>query len=225
MDEYRCPRPERRLGDSAVARDDVGGKDAFETSHPHAASSRTRYRPRSAGPWRQRRLVQHPTTPPAAPHAADDAVDGSARRPEGSPDGGEREDGRLAPQTSESGPAPCHRLDLTSMRVLLESILRNTSPTRRVARWLWATTISTSSTLAIIADDYRRRTGFIGSRAPAAADSHPGRAMPTATWRVCLASPKLSVVRPGQRNRPVGLEGAAMTATTVARPEGLGAGP
>ena len=38
----------------------------------------------------------------------------------------------------------------TPVRVRSASIFRNTSPTRRVARSLWATTTSTSSTLAIV---------------------------------------------------------------------------
>ena len=86
--EHRCPRPERGLGDLAVAADQVGGEDAVG-HEPLALAVEIRRQlveaPSPAGPGRQRRIVQLPLAAPAAAHAAGDAVDGSPRRPSAFP--------------------------------------------------------------------------------------------------------------------------------------------
>src|SRR6201999_4184131 len=59
--ERRCPRPERGLGDLAVARDQVGGKDAVrEEPLAFAVEVRRDLVAAAAGPWWQRRVVQLP---------------------------------------------------------------------------------------------------------------------------------------------------------------------
>ena len=113
--EDRCPRPERGLGDLAVARDQVGGKDAAG-DEPLAFLSRrdadsSILRPGHGGSGASCSLR---AAAPAAAHAADDAVDGSPRRPSAIPgEGGEREHGRLPPQDLRGRDRRHrHRLDL-----------------------------------------------------------------------------------------------------------------
>ena len=63
----------------------------------------------------------------------------------------------------------------------MASIFRNTSPARRVARSLWATTTSTASTLAIIAGMTAGVTGFITCDCAADRVSLPGGLVPPPT--------------------------------------------
>ena len=84
--EHRCPRPERSLGDLAVARDQVGGKDVVrEQPLALAVELRCDLVEAPTGPGRQRRVVQPPTAAPAAAHTAGEEVDGSPRRPSALP--------------------------------------------------------------------------------------------------------------------------------------------
>jgi hypothetical protein len=58
--EHRCPRPERSLGNPAVARDQAGGKDVVRDELlAFAVELRRDLLKAPAGPWRQRRVVQH----------------------------------------------------------------------------------------------------------------------------------------------------------------------
>ena len=61
MHEHRCPRPERSLGEPAVARDHVGGKDVVG-DEPLAlmVEARCELVDASTGPGRERRVVQRP---------------------------------------------------------------------------------------------------------------------------------------------------------------------
>src|SRR5215831_3622146 len=61
VDEHRCPRPERGLGELAVARDQAGGKDVVgDEPLAFAVEARCELAGAAAGPWRQRRVVQRP---------------------------------------------------------------------------------------------------------------------------------------------------------------------
>src|SRR5580698_3516331 len=61
VDEHRCPRPERSLGELAVTRDQVCGKDAVgDEPLAFAVEARCEFAGAPAGPWRQRRVVQRP---------------------------------------------------------------------------------------------------------------------------------------------------------------------
>jgi hypothetical protein len=76
--EHRCPRPERGLGNPAVVRDQVGGKDAVR-DEPFAFAVEVRcdlveLRPGHGGSGASCSIR---AAVPAAAHAADDAVDGS----------------------------------------------------------------------------------------------------------------------------------------------------
>jgi hypothetical protein len=100
VDEHRCPRPERSLGEPAVACDHVGGKDVVgDEPLAFAVEAPCELVEAPTGPWRQRRVVQRPGG-------------GTRRGPRGRRrgrwltevaecrawDGGERERGRLPPQ-------------------------------------------------------------------------------------------------------------------------------
>src|SRR5215469_12467841 len=61
VDEHRCPRPERSLGELAVAHDQVGWKDAVgDEPLAFTVEARCELVDAPAGPWRQRRAVQRP---------------------------------------------------------------------------------------------------------------------------------------------------------------------
>ena len=135
--EHRCPRSERRLGHLAVAPDQVSGQDVVrQQPRAFAVEVRCDLVETPAGPSRQRASCSRRAAAPAAAHAADDAVDGSPRRPSAVP-------GRAA---SASTGGFRHRIlgvgigaiviasTSTSVRAWSASIFRNTSPTRRVAR-------------------------------------------------------------------------------------------
>ena len=100
VDEHRCPRPERSLGELAVARDQVGGKDAVgDEPLAFAVEARCQLAGAPAGPWRQRRVVQRPgggtRRGPRGRRRGRWLAEVAECRPRES---GERERGRLAPQ-------------------------------------------------------------------------------------------------------------------------------
>ena len=115
VDEHRCPRPERSLGELAVACDHVGGKDVVgDEPLAFAVEVRCELAGAPTGPWRQRRVVQRP-------------CGGTRRGPRGRRrgrwlaqaaecrpwEGGERERGRLPPQDLRGRDRrDSHRLDL-----------------------------------------------------------------------------------------------------------------
>ena len=115
MREDWCPRPERGLGNPAVARDQVGGKDAVRDEPlAFAVEVRCDLAGAPAGPWRQRRVVQHPgggtRRGPRRRRRGRRLAEVAECRPA---DGGEREHGRLAPQDLRSRDRRHgHRLDL-----------------------------------------------------------------------------------------------------------------
>ena len=156
VDERRRPRPERRLRDLPVAIDHLGGQDSV-LEQPGALPvelCRHVLEPLS-GPRRQRGVVQ----------SADDRARRRPRR---------RRRGRRLAEHAErlsrgrsrspvreascqrisgvgTGTMPIARIS-TSACAGSPSIFRNISPTRSVARSLWATTTSTSSMPVILAE-------------------------------------------------------------------------
>src|SRR2546430_9105223 len=61
VDEHRCPRPERSLGEPAVACDHVGGEEGVgDEPLPLAREARCELIQAPTRPWRQRRVVQRP---------------------------------------------------------------------------------------------------------------------------------------------------------------------
>ena len=113
--EHRCPRSECSLGDPAVARDQVGGKDAVRDEPlAFAVESRCDLVEAPTGPWRQRRVVQHPCggtgRGPRRRRRGRRLAEAAECRPW---EGGEREHGRLPPQDLRSRDRrQRHRLDL-----------------------------------------------------------------------------------------------------------------
>ena len=85
--EHKCPWPERSLGDPVVARDQVGGQ-GHRSCHLHSPSRcdaiSSRLRPGHGGSGA---LCSMRAAAPATAHPADDAVDGSPRRPSAVPGG------------------------------------------------------------------------------------------------------------------------------------------
>ena len=113
--EPGSPRPERSLGKPAVSRDQVGGKDVVR-EEPRAFSVEVRCGlvEASTGPWRRRRVVQHPyggtRRRPRRRRRGRRLPEAAERRPR---EGAEREHGRLAPQDFRSRDRRHpHRLDL-----------------------------------------------------------------------------------------------------------------
>ena len=112
--EHRCPRPERSLGDAAVARDHVGGKDVVgDEPLALAVEARCQLVEAPTGPWRQRRVVQHPgggtRRGPRRRRRGGRLLEAAECRPW---EGSEREHGRLPPQdlrASGSAPSPSPR--------------------------------------------------------------------------------------------------------------------
>src|SRR6185437_9563325 len=169
------------------------GRTPLATSHSHSPSRRdassSRLRPGHGGSGASCNVR---TTTPAAAHAAGDAVDGSPRRPSAVP-------GRAA---SASTGGLRHRISgvwtgaiaiastSTSVRVWSASTFRNTSPTRKVARSLWATTSSTST----IVTQPRQKEWTI-----------------VAAWRPQSSIPFLRLVHQGAEHRQVatGLAGGS----------------
>jgi hypothetical protein len=100
VDEHRCPRPERSLGNPAIARDHVSGEDAVR-DEPLALVIEARRELDHAltGPWRQRSVVQHPDSctrcSPRRRRRGRRLAEVAERRPGES---GEREHGRFPPQ-------------------------------------------------------------------------------------------------------------------------------
>ena len=149
VNENRIPRTENGLSKSAVACDHVGVKNVM-CDEPFALAVQARCKlvevPTAPG-W-QWRVMQRPEGGTRRAQAAEDAVDGSPRWPSFVP----------SAAASASTGGLCQRIcgvgtgaiaitsTSTSMRDWSASIFRNTSPTRTVARWLWATTTSTSCT-------------------------------------------------------------------------------
>ena len=113
--EHRCPRPERSLGNPPVVRDQVGGKDAVrDEPFAFAVEVRCDLVEAPAGPWRQRRVVQHPCggtrRGPRRRQRGRRLAEAAECRPW---EGGEREHGRLPPQDLRSRDRRhSHRLDL-----------------------------------------------------------------------------------------------------------------
>jgi hypothetical protein len=113
--EHRCPRPQRSHGNPAAARDHIGGKDAVRDEPlAFAVELRCDLAEAPAGPWRQRRAVQHPgggtRRGPRRRRRGRRLAEPAECRPW---QGGEREHGRLPPQDLRSGDRRHgHRLDL-----------------------------------------------------------------------------------------------------------------
>ena len=107
--------PERGLGNPAVARDQVGGKDAVpDEPLAFAVELRCDLVGAPTGPWRQRRVVQHPGGGTGRGPRRRRCGRRLAEAPECRPrEGGEREHGRLPPQDLRSRDRRHgHRLDL-----------------------------------------------------------------------------------------------------------------
>jgi hypothetical protein len=167
--EHRCPRPERGLGDLAVAGDQVGGRTPFVTSHSHSPSrSRCDLVEAPAGPWRQRRVVQHPDggtrRGPRRRRRGRRLAEAAECRPR---EGGEREHGRLAPQDLRGRDRrQGHRLDLDVDARLIGVDLQEHVADAQGRALGWATTTSTSSTGGHYrGDDRRRRRVYRGGGA------------------------------------------------------------
>src|SRR5215468_1295128 len=115
VDEHRCPRPERSLGNPAVARDQAGGKDVVRNKPlAFVVELRCDLVRALTGPWRQRRVVQHPgggtRRGPRRRRRGRRFAEAAQCRPGES---GEREYRRLPPQDLRSRDRRHgHRLDL-----------------------------------------------------------------------------------------------------------------
>ncbi len=113
--EHRFPGPERSLGDAAVARDHVGGKDAVRNEpFTFAVEARGDFVQALTGPWRKRGVVQHPNggtcRGPRRRRRGRRLAEASECPPR---EGGEREHRRLPPQHLRSRHrCQSHRLNL-----------------------------------------------------------------------------------------------------------------
>ena len=115
VDEHRCPRPERSLGEPAIARDHLGRKDVVG-DEPLALGVELGRElvDGPTGPWRQRRGVQRPNggtgRSPRRRRRGRRLAEVTECRPRES---GEREHGRLPPQDLRGRDRRHrHRLDL-----------------------------------------------------------------------------------------------------------------
>ena len=188
--------PERGLGNPAVARNQVGGKDAVpDEPLAFAVELRCDLVGAPTGPWRQRRVVQHPGGGTGRGPRRRRCGRRLAEAPECRPrEGGEREHGRLPPQDLRSRDRRHgHRL---RPRRRCASDQRRSSRTRRRRAGSRARCGRRRPRplphRPLSRDDHRRRHGFIACDCAANRVRHPGGLNPLARRRLLSRSPTCS---------------------------------